>query len=90
MLIWPVSPAKVQHGIPIMAALSSVPEPLRPCPFCGLVDGVPHETQEGCIAALQTEIGRMRGILAHLTPAGARVAETPEEDPPVPIRLALD
>ena len=90
LLIWPVSPAKVQHGIPIMAALSSVPEPLRPCPFCGLVDGVPHETQEGCIAALQTEIGRMRGILAHLTPAGARVAETPEEDPPVPIRLALD
>jgi hypothetical protein len=73
-----------------MAALSKVPEPLRPCPFCGLVDGVPHETQEGCIAALHTEIGRMRGILAHLKPAGARAEETAEDDPPVAIRLALD
>jgi hypothetical protein len=43
-----------------------------PCPFCGVVTNVPHETQEGCIAALQEEIARVRGILEHSTPTGHR------------------
>jgi len=53
--------------------------------------GVPHESQEGCIAALHTEILRMRGILEHLRPAGiSRLTEDPDNDPPVAVRLLLD
>jgi uncharacterized Zn finger protein (UPF0148 family) len=37
------------------------------CPFCGTVTEVPHETQEGCIEALQREIARVRDILEHST-----------------------
>lgn len=33
------------------------------CPFCGIVVETPHETQQGCIDALQGEIARVRGIL---------------------------
>jgi len=74
-----------------MSALPNVPAPTQPCPFCGVIAEVPHETQEGCIAALHTEIGRMRGILATLKPAGVRrLAENPENDPPIAVRLALD
>jgi hypothetical protein len=32
----------------------------------------PHDTQERCIAALQVEIARVRGILEHSSPVGAR------------------
>ena len=72
-----------------MIALPKVPA-LNPCPFCGVIAEAPHETQEGCIAALNTEIGRMRGLLAHLKPAGVvRVDEQAEPSPAV-IRLALD
>ena len=41
---------------------------VRFCPFCGVSTVVPHETQQGCIDALQVEIARMRGILDHLRP----------------------
>ncbi len=40
--------------------------PLQTCPFCGIATNVPHETQEGCIEALQAEIARVRGILQHV------------------------
>jgi hypothetical protein len=42
-----------------------------PCPFCGLVTGVPHETQQGCIDALNEEIARVREVLEIIQPAGA-------------------
>ena len=51
------------------------------CQFCGTATDVPHETQEACIAALQQEIARVRGILEHSTPAGAR----PDPGPPAPL-----
>jgi hypothetical protein len=38
------------------------------CPFCGIVTGVPHETQQGCIDALHAEIARMREILETVRP----------------------
>ena len=38
----------------------------RICPFCGLATDVPHETQQGCIAALHGEIARMRQVLDHV------------------------
>ena len=38
------------------------------CPFCGLVTDVPHETQQGCIDALQEEIARVREILENSKP----------------------
>jgi hypothetical protein len=41
-----------------------------PCPFCGLVTGVPHETQQGCIDALHAEIARVREVLEIIQPAG--------------------
>jgi hypothetical protein len=47
-----------------------------PCPFCGLVTGVPHETQQGCIDALQAEIARVREVLEIIQPAGT------SSDPP--------
>ena len=37
------------------------------CPFCGIASEVPHETQEGCIHALQAEITRTRQILESIT-----------------------
>ena len=73
-----------------MSALPKVPAPQGPCPFCGVIADVPHETQEGCIAALHTEIGRMRGILANLRPTGVRPLDEPADQPPAAIRLALD
>ena len=73
-----------------MSALPKVPR-ANPCPFCGVVAGVPHETQEGCIAALNTEIAQMRGLLANLKPAGTAAAvDEPEDTQPAAIRLALD
>jgi hypothetical protein len=36
---------------------------IQVCPFCGLAAILPHESQEGCIHALQAEIARMRHIL---------------------------
>jgi hypothetical protein len=37
------------------------------CPFCGIASDVPHETQEGCIRALQAEITRTRQVLESVT-----------------------
>jgi hypothetical protein len=68
----------------------TVPIPLRACPFCGLAAVVNHETQEGCIEALHAEIGRMRGILASLKPAGVPARPSVEDDAPKTIRLSLD
>jgi hypothetical protein len=51
---------------------------------------VPHETQAACIAALHSEIGRVRDILAALRPAGADPKEGSEDPPAEPIRLSLD
>jgi len=74
-----------------MSALPKVSTPVGSCPFCGVTSGAPHETQEGCIAALHTEIGRMRDILANLKPAGVRqLTEEPQEQAAATIRLALD
>ena len=61
------------------------------CPFCGVAARVPHETQAGCIEALQSEIGRMRGVLAALRPAGTEpVVEVPDNPAAPTIRLSLD
>ena len=60
------------------------------CPFCGVAAAVPHETQAGCIAALHSEIGRMRDILAALRPAGADPQDGSHDPPPEPIRVLLD
>lgn len=73
-----------------MYALPKVPH-ANPCPFCGVAAGAPHVTQEGCIAALNTEIAQMRGLLASLKPAGAAIAEDEQDETqPAAIRLALD
>ena len=61
------------------------------CPFCGVATPVAHETQEACIAALHTEISRMRGILATLRPTGVTgPIEDPENSAAASVRLALD
>ncbi len=72
-----------------MTGLPQVPLGVRSCPFCGMATDVPHETQEGCIAALNAEISRMRGLLAHLRPAGGRETAEPEPQAPEGIRLVL-
>jgi hypothetical protein len=51
---------------------------LMSCPFCGSGTDLPHETQEACIAALHSEISRMRQVVDRLnSPAFAR-ASVPE------------
>jgi hypothetical protein len=36
------------------------------CPFCGTGTDLPHETQEACIAALHSEISRIRQVVGRL------------------------
>ncbi len=48
------------------------------CPFCGVVTETPHESQEGCVAALTAEITRMRAVLD-------RVHSTKVPGPPDPL-----
>jgi hypothetical protein len=49
----------------------------NPCPFCGVVTQVPHDTQQGCIDALHAEIARMREVLETVRqlPSAATAAE---------------
>lgn len=49
------------------------------CPFCGIATDVPHETQEGCIAALHGEIARMRQVLSHVKTTGPVPSERTED-----------
>jgi hypothetical protein len=39
---------------------------LMSCPFCGTGANLPHETQEACIAALHSEISRIRRVVERL------------------------
>jgi hypothetical protein len=73
-----------------MSGLPQVPFSIRACPFCGLATDVNHETQEGCIAALHAEIGRMRDILASSRPTGAPAVQRVDDGTPRAVRLALD
>ena len=54
------------------------------CPFCGVVTETPHDTQEGCITALQLEIARVRHILELSQPAGnpAPLSVDPDDTEP--------
>jgi hypothetical protein len=53
-----------------------------------VVTDVPHESQEGCIAALHEEIGRVRDILATVRPAGVPAGDA-DDDRPASVRVAL-
>jgi hypothetical protein len=51
---------------------------LMSCPFCGTGTDLPHETQEACIAALHSEISRVRRVVEHLNrPAFADASAGP-------------
>ena len=55
------------------------------CPFCGVETDVPHETQQGCIDALRSEILRVRDILHNVRTFDAPAApDTTEESCPAP------
>ena len=54
--------------------------PAKACPFCGIVSEVPHETQEGCIEALQAEISRMRDILQSVKGPGLAAPTVQDRD----------
>ena len=45
------------------------------CPFCGTGTDLPHETQEACIAALHSEISRIRQVVGRLN--GPALADAP-------------
>lgn len=51
------------------------------CPFCGIVSDAPHETQQACIEALQTEIERTRKILENVTEPLPPASIADEQDP---------
>ena len=66
---------------------------LMSCPFCGSGTDLPHETQEACIAALHSEISRIRQVVGRLNgpafaDASARLAsddisgDDPNPEPP--------
>jgi hypothetical protein len=40
---------------------------LAVCPFCDVVSGVPHHSQQACIDALQEEIAQTRAVLQRRT-----------------------
>jgi hypothetical protein len=50
------------------------------CPFCGVVTEIPHESQEGCVAALTAEIARLRSVLEHSQSAAVPAPLEPPED----------
>ena len=52
------------------------------CPFCGVATDVPHESQEGCIEALNAEIARMRTLIDLSRPADERRPARDREDEP--------
>jgi hypothetical protein len=64
-----------------MTGSAQAPVSVRFCPFCGVSTVVPHETQQGCIDALQVEIARMRGILEHLRPLKSLNSEPEDQRP---------
>jgi coproporphyrinogen III oxidase-like Fe-S oxidoreductase len=59
-----------------------MPEPFRPktCPFCGVPSSVPHESEAGCIEALQAEIELTRQMLQGSSGPGA--PPPPSKDAP--------
>jgi hypothetical protein len=54
------------------------------CPFCGVVTETPHESQQGCLAALAGEIQRLRSVLDHVQSAKVPVPPADEEEPDDP------
>ena len=60
-------------------------DPMLTCPFCGVVTESPHETQQGCIDALQAEIARVRAVLKHVHSAEVPLPQedADDTDPPV-------
>jgi len=55
------------------------------CPFCGVGAFAPHETQEGCIQALNEEIARVKAVLSHVRSAavpGPMMSEDDLDDDP--------
>jgi hypothetical protein len=51
------------------------------CPFCGVMTDSPHETQQACIEALQSEIARTRRVLQNVTEPLPPAALAAEKDP---------
>ena len=51
------------------------------CPFCGVVSEAPHETEQVCIDALQSEIDRTRRILDRMTEPRPAASPADDEDP---------
>ena len=51
------------------------------CPFCGVVSDGPHESEEACIAALQSEIDQTRKVLENVTEPLPSASIAEEHDP---------
>lgn len=51
------------------------------CPFCGVVSEIPHETQQACIEALQSEIKRTREVLDNVTEPLPAASIAQDQDP---------
>ena len=51
------------------------------CPFCGVVSEIPHETQQACIEALQSEIKRTREVLDNVTESLPAASIAQDQDP---------
>jgi len=54
------------------------------CPFCGVATTVPHETQQRCIAALQSEIARVKEMVIRVKESHLENVAGPEIDPQSP------
>ena len=85
-----VFPAKVHNGTANMSGMQK-PGPPGPARFAGSPPPCRMKRRKACIAALHTEINRMRSILATLRPTGVtRPTEDPENSAAASVRLALD
>ena len=54
------------------------------CPFCGVETDVAHETQQGCIDALRSEILRVRDILQNVRTFDVPAPPDGAEEPAIP------
>ena len=61
------------------------------CPFCGVESDVAHETQQGCIDALRSEILRVRDILQNVRTFDVpRPVDVPEEPSALPDDIEIE
>ena len=75
---------------PFRGTCDVLSSPNMECPFCGIVTGEPHQSEEACIAALHSEIDRVRVVVDCLRSAVVPGPAEPVDEPEPALPLAGD